>query len=691
MRNSVLSLIAVLCCSFLVSQAQVRFQQSYHWQAPDSNEISVGIYQEAGDEYLITSRTNSSKETAGHNFQLTRLDSTGGIQFSKMYGGAGADEVYSSVSTDGLYMVGYSGSGFIAGQFADAYVVKTDFQGNTQWAKSYTSTGIDFAIGSGMTSDSGIVVFGNNYDFISGQQNSYLLKLDQQGNIGWARHYGDTNATFGINVTQTSDGGYFYGALITDQGAGANDILIGKTDNTGTQQWARTIGGDTTESISAVIETADSNYLVAGTTESFGAGPQSIYLNKFDQSGNQMWAKTIGDTGTEGMSNIKQLENGDLLLTGSTNSFNNNELNDLLFLRTDSAGDPLWARTYHQSGSTSGVDFTSTSDGGWALLGNTSFGGNQANMYFAKTDSDTLTGCQEMNQLLTSTSVSDSVAVYAPGDQSVSVSANNVETGFVKQADLTRSITCHCASATFFDHAHGDSIIFFADSSVNANSWYWEFGDGDTSTLHHPDHTYDEYGWYEVCLTTQGNCGGNTKCDSILVTPCPPQVKYSYTVTDSTLTVDFTDSSVVASDWYWEFGDGNTSNQQHPQHTYEDTGKYEVCLTVTNSVCASATHCDSISVPTVTEDTSDNISEVGVSDLRIYPNPAEGHLMIESHQLERGEYQVQLFDQVGQRVYHRAHQLDERTRIDVSDLEPGVYYLNIEGESRAYHRKVFIY
>ena len=140
------------------------------------------------------------------------------------------------------------------------------------------------------------------------------------------------------------------------------------------------------------------------------------------------------------------------------------------------------------------------------------------------------------------------------------------------------------------------SVQFTDSSQNNVTSWSWQFGDGGTSTKQNPVHTYTAPGTYTVNLTVMNNCGSGTASKPMYITaePCPlPVADFSANRTSGKvpLSVQFTDSSQNnVTSWSWQFGDGTTSIEQNPVHTYTVAGDYTVTLTVTNE-CG----CDSAS------------------------------------------------------------------------------------------------
>jgi PKD repeat protein len=141
-------------------------------------------------------------------------------------------------------------------------------------------------------------------------------------------------------------------------------------------------------------------------------------------------------------------------------------------------------------------------------------------------------------------------------------------------------------------------IINFADLSTSPYvivSWLWDFGDGNTSSLPSPAHTYMNDGIYDVRLvvTDQNGCQDSIiRPNYIRLTRPSPDFTMSSILTCPGASVDFTDVSIPDTTlmaWFWDFGDGNTSTQQNPTHIYSSPGTYTVSLTVTNLLNCAAT------------------------------------------------------------------------------------------------------
>ncbi|MFT4902863.1 MAG: PKD repeat protein [Thalassomonas sp.] len=153
---------------------------------------------------------------------------------------------------------------------------------------------------------------------------------------------------------------------------------------------------------------------------------------------------------------------------------------------------------------------------------------------------------------------------------------------------------------------------FFTNLSAGTSattSYFWDFGDGTTSTDETPVHLYATSGWYYVCLTimdSTNNCY-DTYCYNlnIVIASSGGCQAYFYGMPNQMISnsYDFFDySSGNPTNWLWDFGDGTTSTLQNPSHMYTNTasGLYQVCLTIeeydpaTQALICTDTYCDSI-------------------------------------------------------------------------------------------------
>ncbi|MGA9190008.1 MAG: PKD domain-containing protein, partial [Methanosarcina sp.] len=192
---------------------------------------------------------------------------------------------------------------------------------------------------------------------------------------------------------------------------------------------------------------------------------------------------------------------------------------------------------------------------------------------------------------LTSGSASDLFPVWSPDGKKIAFWSdrggnNSIYTLTLKNENPPISI--FSASPT---SGNTPLKVSFADKSTGApTSWKWSFGDGTSSTQQSPTYKYSATGNYTVTLTATNAAGSNTvtKSNYIKVTTASqtPVASFISNVTSGNvpLSVAFTDKSTGSpTSWKWTFGDGTTSTQKNPAHTYSKAGKYTVSLTVKNA------------------------------------------------------------------------------------------------------------
>jgi len=127
-------------------------------------------------------------ENGSMDVLLIKTDSAGNGQFMRTYGGPNVDLGYSVVqlSDSGYAIAGYTNSFSINGDY-DAYLVRTDKNGDTLWTKTYGGTDWDFVYSLKVTPDRGFVMAGNTYSFGNGSSDGWILKVDSNGTLLWQK------------------------------------------------------------------------------------------------------------------------------------------------------------------------------------------------------------------------------------------------------------------------------------------------------------------------------------------------------------------------------------------------------------------------------------------------------------------------------------------------------------------------
>ena len=204
----------------------------------------------------------------------------------------------------------------------------------------------------------------------------------------FAKTIGGGGDDFAYSITQSSDGGYVVAGWTESFGAGSEDIYVVKLDSSGNVVWTKTIGGSLTDGAGSIIQSSDGGYVVAGGTLSFGAGYADFYVVKLDSSGNVLWTKTIGGSNDDEAISIIQSSDGGYVVAGETSSFGAGGW-DIYVVKLDSSGNVQWTKTIGGSNDDEAKSIIQSNDGGYVVVGRTwSFGaGYGYDFYVVKLDS----------------------------------------------------------------------------------------------------------------------------------------------------------------------------------------------------------------------------------------------------------------------------------------------------------------
>ena len=373
-------LAAILLPSLL--PAQITFQRTYDGLLDESGE---SVQQTTDGGYIICgSTTNIVVESYVY---VIKTNSQGDTMWTKTFGSGGGDYSYSAQQTsDAGYIIAGVTESLGAGGW-DMRLIKTDSRGDTLWTKTYGGTSADFGLSAQQTTDGGYVVAGYTGSFGSGSFDFYLVKTSASGDTLWTKTYGDTSDDRGRSVQQTADGGYIVGGYTKSFDTASRDVYLVKTDAQGDTEWTRTYGGTEPDEAGSVRQTADSGFIVVGTTYSW-ARVWDIYLVKTNPRGDTQWTKTYGGADTDWGYSVQQTADSGFIITGYTHSFGAGGA-DVYLIKTNASGDTLWTRTFGDTGSDIGYSVQQTMDGGYVVVGRTyRVGAANFDVYLIKTDAN---------------------------------------------------------------------------------------------------------------------------------------------------------------------------------------------------------------------------------------------------------------------------------------------------------------
>lgn len=220
-------------------------------------------------------------------------------------------------------------------------------------------------------------------------------------------------------------------------------------------------------------------------------------------------------------------------------------------------------------------------------------------------------------------------------------------------------------------------------------SWKWTFvgGTPSSSTDKDPLVRYESAGIYDVILIATNGAGEDTETKSAFITlDDVPSAKFDLNSTERK--VDFTDQSTGMRVTYeWDFGDGNKSTEQNPNHEYAKNGKYNVTLKVTNK-CGSNTVIKEVTVMSTGVNNADF-----VTSLTIAPNPSKGVFNIDLKGKASTSISVEVMSVYGKKIWGANENFSTgsyKNLIDVSSVSNGTYFVVIKSKDQISVRKIVV-
>ncbi len=565
-------------------------QHSY--QTAGTYSISLIVSNEAGSDTLILPDYIDVNDSPG---------SSPGPQFSWFAGAGGNDDEYGrSIATDVLgntYVAGYfygmadfdPGPGIfnlISNGNKDIFILKLDCYGALLWAKNFGGTNSDYAYSLAVDSAGNSYITGGfkgmvdfdpspvvDYHVSNGATDIFILKLNAAGDFVWAKSIGGPSYDEGNSITIDNSGniistGRYEESVNFNPGFGVfmlnpigySDVFVLKLDSTGNFIWAKSMGGpdyDTGNSldidsngniytIGEFLQTADFDPNQLNIFNLTSNGVTDVFLSKLDASGNFVWAKSVGGVSLDFGTSIEVGAAGNIYAlcnfydtvdfdpgTGVNNIGSNGD-RDICITKMDASGNFLWAKNIGGTDNDYGLSLAIDNAGNVLTSG-----------YFY------------------------GIADFDPGFGTYELTSNGYSDIFISGMDISGNfLWARSTGGNSYDQAY--SLITNTDGSIHATGYYKGTVDFDPGA--------------ETSYSTAS--GGK---DLFVITFSQLQILTAYiSASDSCIvlgeSIQFYDqSSGNPTSWLWNFGDGNSSIQQNPLHTYQNPGVYTVSLIVSNS------------------------------------------------------------------------------------------------------------
>ncbi|KAF5414572.1 MAG: hypothetical protein C5S48_08330 [Candidatus Methanogaster sp.] len=205
---------------------------------------------------------------------------------------------------------------------------------------------------------------------------------------GWNMTFGGTGDDVAYSVQQTSDGGFILAGYTNSYGAGSSDFWLVKTDSSGNEQWNMTFGAADSDIARSVQQTSDGGYIIAGCTDYSAAGMYDARLVRMNSNRDLLWDMTLGETGWDTAESVQETSDGGVIFAGYTSSYGAGYY-DAWLVKIDSNGNKQWDQTFGGTDWDTAESVHETSDGGFVLAGYTkSYGAGDLDFWLIKTYSN---------------------------------------------------------------------------------------------------------------------------------------------------------------------------------------------------------------------------------------------------------------------------------------------------------------
>ncbi|MCH8902428.1 MAG: T9SS type A sorting domain-containing protein [Bacteroidetes bacterium] len=367
MKNSIYILTLLLLFG-MTAFAQSTFQRIY--VEPD-NARFYGMDLTSDGGIILAGYTGTNQN---YDVYLVKLDSIGDTLWTRELGAGGIDIAYSVKQTsDGGYIV--TGLTDSYGQLNyDVFLLKVSATGGLDWSKTYGGIADEVAYSVLQTSDGGFFMAGYSESIGAGDNDVLLIKTDGSGVLSWNKAYGTNDDDQARAARELSGGGFMITGHSGAGQSGLRDVIVMITDADGDTVWTRQLGGSQNDLGYDINVTSDGGYVFTGETFSFGAGQRDGFIWKMSSSGIFMWGKTYGSGGYEEGYEIFEAADGGLALIVETSGIGLGS-NDFQLIRTDANGDTTFTRTYGTTNGDNPRMLMQTPDGGYVLAGYNTTGG----------------------------------------------------------------------------------------------------------------------------------------------------------------------------------------------------------------------------------------------------------------------------------------------------------------------------
>jgi hypothetical protein len=235
----------------------------------------------------------------------------------------------------------------------DALVVKFNASFEIEWQKTFGQSADDYAYSIVAADDGGYVAAGETSSFGAGKNDAFVFRIDSGGDLLWAKRVGGAGEDWAVDVKKGEDGGF---VVLGSTRAGASaetgatyKILLFELGADGDLQWQKSYGGSGDDLAYSLTKTRDGEYIITGSTASFGSGDVNGVVLRTDAGGLIKWQKFFGTPQDDYLFSSAEAGDGSCLLVGETylkDTDTKQGESNALVIRIDRAGKDMWQKAY---------------------------------------------------------------------------------------------------------------------------------------------------------------------------------------------------------------------------------------------------------------------------------------------------------------------------------------------------------
>jgi hypothetical protein len=268
----------------LNSKGNVLIQKTY---GGDGKDWPTQIIQTSDGGFVIAGNTTSFSEGQGQGLIL-KIDASGSIKWATALSEVDTDNAVSVCESGDKGIVVAASTTTIGAGDVDILVCKLTSSGGLGWTKTFGGSAEDVATSIASASGTDCVVAGYTSSLGAGNDDCLAMRINSSGGVVWSNTYGTGYNEEWYGMTKARDGGFVVTGVTLGFDAKNEDVFLAKLNAGGAVQWAETFKGDNEDHANAVTQTADSGFVAVGITKSFTSFDKENYdflVIKTDSSG----------------------------------------------------------------------------------------------------------------------------------------------------------------------------------------------------------------------------------------------------------------------------------------------------------------------------------------------------------------------------------------------------------------------